>query len=44
LDLSEYYPELGNALLICATETKSQADIDAYARAMSEALRAVRAA
>jgi glycine dehydrogenase subunit 1 len=44
LDMSEYYPELGNALLICATETKTQADIDAYARAMSEALRAVRAA
>jgi glycine dehydrogenase subunit 1 len=44
LDLSEYYPELGNALLVCATETKTQADIDAYARAMSEALRAVRAA
>jgi glycine dehydrogenase subunit 1 len=44
LDLSEYYPELGNALLVCATETKTQADIEAYARAMSEVLRATRAA
>jgi glycine dehydrogenase subunit 1 len=44
LDLADYYPELGNALLVCATETKNGADIDAYARAMSEALRAVRAA
>jgi glycine dehydrogenase subunit 1 len=44
LDLSEYYPELGNALLVCATETKSGADIDAYAAAMSDALHAVRAA
>jgi glycine dehydrogenase subunit 1 len=44
LDLSEYFPELGNALLVCATETKTEADIETYARAMSEALRAVRAA
>jgi glycine dehydrogenase subunit 1 len=44
LDLADHYPELGNALLVCATETKSSADIEAYARAMSEALRAVRAA
>jgi glycine dehydrogenase subunit 1 len=44
LDLADYYPELGNALLVCATETKSAADVEAYARAMSEALRAVRAA
>jgi glycine dehydrogenase subunit 1 len=44
LDLSENYPELGNALLVCATETKSRADIDAYSRALSESLRAVRAA
>jgi glycine dehydrogenase subunit 1 len=44
LDLSEYYPELGPALLVCATETKSTADIEAYARALAEALPAVRAA
>jgi len=44
LDLSAYYPELGAALLVCATETKSSADIDAYARALSETLRPARAA
>jgi glycine dehydrogenase subunit 1 len=44
LDLAAYYPELGAALLVCATETKSSADIDAYARALAETLRAARAA
>ncbi|HXN09728.1 MAG TPA: aminomethyl-transferring glycine dehydrogenase subunit GcvPA [Steroidobacteraceae bacterium] len=44
LDLAEYYPELGSALLVCATETKSTADIEAYAHALAEALPAVRAA
>jgi glycine dehydrogenase subunit 1 len=44
LDLSAYYPELGAALLVCATETKSSADIDAYARALTETLRPARAA
>ena len=28
--LQEDYPELGNALLICATETKTEADLDSY--------------
>lgn len=36
LDLSASHPELGNALLICATETKTDADIDAYVSAMQE--------
>jgi glycine dehydrogenase subunit 1 len=44
MDLTEHYPELGPALLVCATETKSSADIEAYASALSEALRAARAA
>jgi glycine dehydrogenase subunit 1 len=44
LDLADYYPELGAALLVCATETKSSADIDAYASALSETLRSARAA
>jgi glycine dehydrogenase subunit 1 len=44
LDLAAYYPELGAALLVCATETKSSADIDAYARALAETLRPARAA
>jgi glycine dehydrogenase subunit 1 len=33
-DLSREFPELGNALLICATETKTQADLEAYADAL----------
>ena len=31
-DLSEQYPELGNALLICVTETKTEEDLSAYAQ------------
>jgi glycine dehydrogenase subunit 1 len=44
LDLSDYYPELGNALLVCATETKTSADIDAYRAMLAEVLRSARAA
>jgi glycine dehydrogenase subunit 1 len=43
-DLSEHYPELGSALLVCATESRTQDDIDTYARALTDALKAVRAA
>ncbi len=43
-DLSEDYPELGAALLVCATETKTAADIERYAAALTESLRAARAA
>ena len=35
-DLSRHYPELGNALLVCATETRTDEDIAAYAEAMAE--------
>jgi len=38
-DLSRRYPDLGNALLICATETKTDDDIAAYATAMAEVMR-----
>jgi len=38
LDLKQSYPELGDALLVCATETKSDEDIDAYARALAEVM------
>ena len=38
LDLSKRYPELGNALLVCATETRTDADIDAYATALAAEL------
>jgi glycine dehydrogenase subunit 1 len=37
-DLSELYPELGNALLVCATETKTEADLDTYCAALGRAL------
>jgi glycine dehydrogenase subunit 1 len=33
-DLSRDYPELGNAILVCATETKTEADLDRYATQM----------
>lgn len=35
-DLSHDYPELGNAMLVCATEMRTQEDINAYASALSE--------
>jgi glycine dehydrogenase subunit 1 len=44
LDLSPYYPELGHALLVCATETKTQADIERYRASLSEVMQAARAA
>ena len=44
LDLSERYPELGHALLMCATETKLDVDIDAYAGALADILKSSRAA
>jgi glycine dehydrogenase subunit 1 len=44
LDLSDRYPELGHALLVCATETKLAADIDAYVAALGSAMTASRAA
>ncbi|HEX6928101.1 MAG TPA: aminomethyl-transferring glycine dehydrogenase subunit GcvPA [Gammaproteobacteria bacterium] len=42
--ISEDYPELGNALLVCATETRTDADIARYAGALGEVLRNVSAA
>ena len=44
LDLSDYYPELGGALLVCATETKTSADIESYVAALAEAMQAALAA
>jgi glycine dehydrogenase subunit 1 len=44
-DLSTDYPELGHALLVCATETRTREDIQKYADALAETLKAaVRAA
>jgi glycine dehydrogenase subunit 1 len=37
-DLARDYPELGHALLVCATETRTPADIDAYANALGRLL------
>jgi glycine dehydrogenase subunit 1 len=44
LDLSGYFPELGNAMLVCATETKTAADIERYRAQLAEAMQAARAA
>ena len=35
-DLTAEYPDLGNALLVCATETKTSNDIGNYAAALRE--------
>ncbi len=35
-DLSEPYPELGHAILVCATEMRSDEEITAYAKALAE--------
>jgi glycine dehydrogenase subunit 1 len=36
IDLSRTNPELGNALLVCATETKTGADLEAYRDALRD--------
>ena len=37
-DLSESYPELGNAILVCATEMRSDEEITAYAKVLTEVI------
>lgn len=37
-DLSAHYPQLGNAILVCATETKTDADLQRYVDALRAAL------
>ncbi len=37
-DLARDYPALGDAMLVCATEMRTRADIDAYARALGRLL------
>jgi glycine dehydrogenase subunit 1 len=44
LDLSADYPELGNEILVCATETKNSADIERYATELGRVVAAARAA
>lgn len=38
LNLQEYYPELGPAILVCATETKMVADLHNYTRQLGEVI------
>src|SRR5690606_41798874 len=37
--LVDHYPELGQALLVCATETRTPADIERYATELADVLR-----
>jgi glycine dehydrogenase subunit 1 len=37
-NLSQDYPELGNAILVCTTEMRTAEDIDSYAKAMQQVL------
>ena len=43
LDISREYPDLGHALLACATETKTRADLEAYAGALADIMKKGRA-
>jgi glycine dehydrogenase subunit 1 len=36
-DLATRYPDIGNALLVCTTETRNDSDLRQYAQAMSDA-------
>jgi glycine dehydrogenase subunit 1 len=38
-DLTDHYPELGQSLLVCVTETKTPADIDFYQKNLLSVLR-----
>lgn len=41
LDLSIDYPELGNALVVCTTETKNDADLNCFVQVLAQALACV---
>ncbi|MGB7738566.1 MAG: aminomethyl-transferring glycine dehydrogenase subunit GcvPA [Steroidobacteraceae bacterium] len=43
-DISARFPSLGAALLVCATETRTLADIDTYAQALADVMRSSAAA
>ncbi len=38
IDLSQDYPELGNALLVATTEKRTREDIDGYVSALEEVI------
>ena len=42
LSLAQHYPELENALLVCATETKTQSDLDEFAACLDARLTTMR--
>jgi glycine dehydrogenase subunit 1 len=42
--LAPWYPELGESLLVCATETKSDADLQTYGHALAQAIQQTREA
>lgn len=44
VDLGALYPELADSMLVCATETKTPADIETYADALAEVLKSARSA
>jgi glycine dehydrogenase subunit 1 len=43
-DLGSEYPELDRCILVCATETRTAADIDRYARELADVIKSARAA
>jgi glycine dehydrogenase subunit 1 len=38
LNLEDFYPELGSAMLVCATETKTSLDLEKYAEHLRKAI------
>jgi glycine dehydrogenase subunit 1 len=44
VDISQSHPELGNALLLCATETKTDEELDTFVAALQKALQENKAA
>lgn len=36
IDLSQFYPDMKNAFLVCATETKTKEDLDRFVEALSQ--------
>jgi glycine dehydrogenase subunit 1 len=43
-DVTADYPSLGHGLLVCATETRTPEDIEAYARALADVMKSAAAA
>jgi glycine dehydrogenase subunit 1 len=42
VDLSAWFPELSDCLLVCATETKTDEDIQTYVQSLREHVEAAR--